>query len=164
MSLKQLSLKNKPITLYIAIVPAIAAIISGTLWILYIASLLLPTENDGFLFLVLIVALPQLLFNLVQVMFFVAAGILILGGAYKWSKIAIILAAIYTPLAAYAVVANIAVAVESSLDLTDVSSFIVLIAAVILPVATFVIAYNDIKYRLPKQRVIPAIQSQASKV
>lgn len=85
----------------------------------------------------------------IQIIFYIVLGWLLLQYIYRWSRLAIILSTIACPLALLIIVSSISNQFGYTVDLSHPIGIGILIFFALTPLAMGVVAYNDIRYRLP---------------
>lgn len=143
-----INLKNKPTTFLIATLLLGMGILMGVGYVLYIliGSFFIFTGAGP----EIIIYVPAILLYVIQILFYVVLAWLLLQRIYRWSIPAIIISTIACPLALLMIMASIANQLGYTVDLSSPVGVGLLIFLSLTPLAMGVIAYNDIRYRLPK--------------
>lgn len=97
-----------------------------------------------------IIYAPAFILYIAQIIFYIVLGWFLLQRIYRWSIPAIIVSTIACPLALLMIMASIANQFRYAVDLSSPVGVGTLIFLSLTPLAMGVIAYNDIRYRLPK--------------
>lgn len=140
-----ISLKNKPLTLFIAGPILGLGIILGVGYALYaIVKSLLSLNEAG---LAVFVLAPLFMVFLLQVIAYLTLCFFLLRAMYKWSTIGIILSAFVSPVAFLAIVSLIPVQTDLFLDFSSPLGIGVLIFFLLASFTLLVVAYNDVRYR-----------------
>lgn len=146
-----ISLKNKPITLFVAG----PILVTGMLMmIVYVVvnffNLIVATANAN-AGIEATVLVPMILFYLAQIVIYIFVSGLLLVGIYRWRTVAIILSAIIVPVA-FPLIAPLGS--DQKVDLSSSIGIGALAFIFLMPLLTGAIAYNDVRYR--KLKVIKA--------
>ncbi|MDN5274710.1 MAG: hypothetical protein JWP06_611 [Candidatus Saccharibacteria bacterium] len=143
-----ISLKNKPTTLFIAALILGIGMLTGVGYVVY------TLVGSFFVFkyagLGIIIGVPAILLYIGQIIFYIVLGYLLLRSIYKWSVPAIIASTIISPLILVVIIASIASQSDHIVDFSSPVGVGLLIFFLLTPLAMGVVAYNDIRYRLPK--------------
>ena len=97
-----------------------------------------------------IIYVPAIILYIIQILFYVVLAWFLLLHIYRWSVPAIIASTIACPLALLMIMTSIANWFGHTIDLSNPVGVGILIFLLLTPLAMGVIAYNDIRYRLPK--------------
>ena len=160
----RLNLQNKPITLFTAgaviglnIVASIGVILYALAsFAMYVAS----KEAKVMGGLGLVVATPLLLYTIVQAAVVIVVGYVLLKGIYRWSSPSIIIGA---TLASFALITLFAAAASQFGAASSPVGIGLLCFFAMTPLVMGVIAYNDLRYRLPKiKKQLEVVQATAA--
>lgn len=143
-----INLKNKPITFSIATLLLGIGMLMGIGYVVYIfiGSLFVFTGAGP----EIIIYVPAIILYAIQILFYVVLAGFLLQRIYRWSVPAIIVSTIACPLALLMTVASIANWLGYTIDLSGPVGVGLLVFLLLTPLIMGVIAYNDIRYRLPK--------------
>jgi hypothetical protein len=139
--------KNKPYTFSILFVLTgliALATLSNLLYFAY-GFLFQPNESSILLFL----SIPVLLFFIVQAGVYLLLGWLLQRWAVKGSIVAIILSVFYNIISFFIILSFIRQLIDFSFDANTPLGLIALIAVLFVPLVLGVVAYYDIRYRVP---------------
>ena len=142
--------RDKPTTLFISGTIIALAIVDILVETILASSGILPLVNgnfyEGFS---LAVLLPFLVGALIEIGIYVFVGVVVIRGIYRWSKGAIIAGAIIAPVAFLFMSAMALTRFGLSIDFDTAFGILYLMLIAFLPLISGVVAYRDIKYRLP---------------
>lgn len=158
--MRNLDIKDKPITLFVAGLPLGLGIIIGVGMLLYTLVgpfIIVANDGSGMTALALISVAPFLLLYALQVAVFIVIGFLLLKGVYNWSSPSIIMSAIASPIVYIGCFATIALQFNYVINASTPVGIIFLCSFALTPLITGAIAYNDIRYRLPKIKKYPGV-------
>lgn len=120
----------------------------ATGYVVYIGiGLFFALKNAG---LEIIITVPAALLYLTQIVAYILLGYFLLRSISRWSVAAIVASTIVSPLALAMVAAFIAHQFAYTVDLSNPVGVGILIFFLLTPLIMGTIAYNDIRYRLPK--------------
>ena len=95
--------------------------------------------------------IPILFVVAVQLVALLVGGYYLIKGIYHWSKSSIVVSALISPILLFAVTMAILNKFGyEAVDANEPMGIIILLVFVLLPLMTLSIAYNDIRYRLPR--------------
>lgn len=141
---------DKPLSLKIAAPVFYIDVIIGVLYVFFaVKSLFESPSIDQMGVFGLLVYAPFFVFILMQIAAILAIGYLILRSMYKWSKVAIVAGVFAVPFALLFILGFIASSAEFRLDLQTTTGVAILLFVFLAPLFMAVVAYHDIKYRLP---------------
>ncbi|RYX78712.1 hypothetical protein EON76_03275 [bacterium] len=141
---------DKPLSLKIAAPVFYVDVIIGILYVFFaVKSLFESPSIDQMAVLGLFIYAPFSVFIFMQVAVILAVGYMILRGMYKWSKAAIVAGVFTVPLALLLILASVANSTDFRLDLQTSGGVVILLFVFLAPLFMAVVAYHDIKYRLP---------------
>lgn len=141
---------DKPLSLKITAPIFYVDVVIGILYIFFAMKSLFESPSiDQMGVFGLLVYAPFSIFILIQIAAILAIGYLILRGMYKWSKTAIIAGVFAVPFALLFILGFIASSTEFRLDLQTTAGVALLLFVFLAPLFMAVVAYHDIKYRLP---------------
>ena len=141
---------DKPLSLKITAPIFYVDVVIGILYVFFAMKSLFESPSiDQMGVFGLLVYAPFSVFILIQIAAVLAIGYLILRGMYKWSKAAIIAGVFAVPFALLFILGFIASSTEFRLDLQTTVGVALLLFVFLAPLFMAVVAYHDIKYRLP---------------
>ncbi len=108
------------------------------------------TQGDTSTGLGAVALLPFLVLYIVQIIIYATIGGLLLWGIYHWNKPSIIIATIISPILVIIFSATIATPFNIHLDASTPLGIAAFCIYAITPLITGMVAYHDLRYRLPK--------------
>lgn len=145
-----IDVKNKPTTFLIATLLLGAGMLMAIVHVVGILVGSSSVANDAGIGVVIYG--PAVMAYVIQIIFYVTVGWLLLRLIYRWSKPAIIISTIVCPVALSIIMASIANQFGYTVDLSSPVGVGLLIFLLLTPLLMGAVAYNDIRYRLPKIR------------
>lgn len=145
-----INLKNKPTTFLVAALLLGAGMLMAVVYVINI--LVVSSSAAKGAGLGVVVYGPAVTAYVIQIIFYIAVGWLLLRLIYRWSKPAIIISTIVCPVALLIIMASIANQFGYTVDLSSPVGVGLLIFLLLTPLLMGAVAYNDIRYRLPKIR------------
>lgn len=97
-----------------------------------------------------IIIVPALLLYLAQIIAYLVIGYFLLRGIYHWSAVAIIANTIASPIVLAIILATFTNRFDAIVDFSTPVGIGILLFFLLAPLVLGVIAYNDLRYRLPK--------------
>lgn len=143
-----ITLKNKPTTFLVAALLLGIGMLAGVGYVFYILIGSLFAFKDAGP--ATIIYVPAVILYVIQIIFYVVLAWLLLQRIYRWSVPAIIVSTIACPLALLMIVASVGNWLGYAIDLSSPAGVGLLIFLSLTPLIMGVIAYYDIRYRLPK--------------
>lgn len=143
-----INLRNKPTTFLIAVSLLGIGMLMGIGYVMYIlVGSFFALESAG---LGAIIYIPAVILYILQIIFYIILGWFLLQRIYRWSIPAIIVSTIACPIALVVIMASIGNQFEYSIDLSTPVGAGLLTFLLLTPLIMGAVAYNDIRYRLPK--------------